>query len=104
MLQCQDRKSKEVWQKNFQNMHQNLEKTDTDPHIHEAIMSQLDTWQHQQETEDTSHWDASVQACVAEQDEIGWKQFMERVPLEAWAKVQQQYCNYSYKTQRTGRS
>ncbi len=91
VLLCVAQGTTAIWNEQTQELTTYLVESTTEAHLQQAILTRLHQWRHQLPFTDVT--DPDVQQALQAQDTLGWKNFIEGLPVKQWAHLQQRYYN-----------
>ena len=98
VLQCRAKESDEIWSTSIKNLRMWMTKQKTLPNLADVICDRLNAWRMgSQPTVQVSRF-RGLRKVVKDQDECGWKAFLDGTPVLGWAEVQQAF--YEWKGSR----
>jgi hypothetical protein len=103
VLLCSAPQAQRQWDASLSSLDQWLTQALTLPDLQAAILTRLRAWRDQDVNppEPSFHW-PGVNNIVLDQDEVGWRAFLEGCVLQAWAAKQQEYYDW-LKRRNTGK-
>ena len=100
ILKCVGEDASSIWQENLTKLEVKMRELHTHPGLLSGLLSRLNQWRSDQPLLDNDTWDDEVIQTLHEQDQLGWKNMLECLPVKRWKVVQQRY----FKQQKLDRS
>ena len=92
VLICTAQEASTVWDNNISKIDELLTTLDTEPDLQAALLLRLSQFRQQQPLTEEP-WTPAIRDLIQDQDNIGWKNFLEGLPSRRWRLVQQQHYN-----------
>jgi exonuclease III len=85
VLRCTAHEASTTWAASIATLTEYLDLNDAPPEMSEAILSRLAQWRSNIPFTDKPTWSLTLCLALHQQDEIGWKNFMEGLPAKLWS-------------------
>ena len=91
LLQCTGHDANTCWEDNMLTLEDNMKDLKTHPDLLQGLITRLNQWRYNQALVNDIDWDPQVIHTLQQQDQLGWKNMLECLPVKKWKEVQQQY-------------